>query len=145
MSPVKRASNSSNNEVAFSNPMSQDDEEPGGADLDLDAKAQMVKDLQNAAFGKVEEDEDGDEAVDLRMRAKWGGILHPDMRSRGIYDLFQVSTRPARALTLCKTRPLGVAALAAVDRLALPARAAGMDFLAAADGLCFAALRVDSY
>lgn len=67
------------------NPVAEDNELRTG---------EMVKDLQQAAFGGNNEEEEevyeDEEAVDARIRAKWFGILHPDMRTRGIYDLLQL-------------------------------------------------------
>jgi len=52
-------------------------------------KAKVDQEMKQAAFGEAELDED-DEVVSQRMKAKWGGILHPDMPSRGAYDLGQL-------------------------------------------------------
>jgi hypothetical protein len=70
-------------DMGFSNPMA--DEECD------DMKGEMVKELQQAAFGTRSEDiEEDEDATDRRIRDKWYGILHPDMASRGLYDLFQL-------------------------------------------------------
>lgn len=68
----------------FPNPVADDSELATG---------EMVKDLQKAAFGDAEDEEDAyedEEVADARIREQWFGILHPDMRTRGIYDLIQL-------------------------------------------------------
>lgn len=73
----------------FSNPVAED----GSPTVH---QAEMVKGLQEAAFGsqatseEVDDVYEDEEAADARIRAQWYGILHPDMRTRGFYDLLQL-------------------------------------------------------
>eukprot|EP01048_Picozoa_sp_COSAG05_P010477 COSAG05_NODE_925_length_6575_cov_68.709320_2_plen_893_part_00 len=56
-------------------------------------RAEMNAFLQSTVFGvKVEEGNvfDEEEARLLMLKAKWGGILHPDTRVKGAYDLLQL-------------------------------------------------------
>lgn len=65
----------------------------GGSTQAADQAAAVQK-LQQAAFGTVSEDgedlDEDEEEVDMRMRERWFGILHPDMHTRGLYDMGQL-------------------------------------------------------